>query len=88
MDAQTKEAKLKDNQIVRLLLESAMECGRARVFVAGLKNRSVCQELQQIGRKEASWLRDSDTRKRANESIRSNFAASAAVILKWVNDGD
>lgn len=79
---------MRDKQIVRLLLDSAVECGNARGFIARLKSRSVRKELQRLGRKEAAWLSDSDTRKHADEAVRNNIAASAAVILKWINDGD
>jgi hypothetical protein len=80
------ESKL-EKQIVRLLLDSAIEFGKAREFVAQLKAGQVGGYLQQRESILASWLRSSDVRKRANAIARNDPAGSAAVILKWMNDG-
>jgi hypothetical protein len=76
-----------DKQIVRLLLDSAVECGKARSFVAELQRKSSSPDFRQSGSEDPAWLRNGGARKRASAIARYDPAAAAAVIMKWVNNG-
>lgn len=76
-----------DKQIVRLLLDAAVECKKAKTFVVDLRGRAGEPDVLRTGISRAKWFESSETRKRVDEIVRNDPAATAAVILKWMNDG-
>lgn len=80
------ESKL-DKQIVRLLLDAAVECRKAKTFVDDLQDRAGELGALRTAISRAKCFESSETRKRVDEIVRNDPAATAAVILKWMNDG-
>ena len=79
-----------EKQIVRLLLDAAMEVRMARSFVTGLQGpvtagMRTCAEGSQPGRPSR---RESGLLQRGVEDlVRNNPQQAAAVITKWMSDG-